>query len=136
MKKEVKTIRSNTTTTTKRKIKSERALIYQKYIRSKNFKEVRELVRERQNNICPICGEEFTEDNPGTCHHMNYRWAGYGGEKEASCCVMIHVWEHRCMHRHPKSFSLYSDKNDRNKPDDENHSELANAIRKERDHKE
>ena len=39
----------------KSKTRSERALIYQRYIRSKQFKEVREIVRERQNNICPIC---------------------------------------------------------------------------------
>lgn len=132
-KKDVKdTIRSDTRVKSKSKIKSERANIYQRYIRSKQFKEVREIVRVRQNNICPICGEEFTEDNPGTCHHKNYRWAGYGGEKEADCCVMIHVYEHRMIHKHPKSYSVYSDKNDRNTPDKENMSELANAIRKER----
>lgn len=124
--------RNDTSAKTNRKQKSERANIYARYIRSKQFKEVREIVRQRQNNICPICGEEFTTDNPGTCHHKNYRWAGYGGEKEADCCVMIHCWEHTQMHRHPKSFRLYSDKNDRNRPDDENLSELANAIRKER----
>ena len=117
----------------KDKVRSERALIYQRYIRSKQFKEVREIVRERQNNICPICGDEFTEDDMGTAHHKNYRWAGYGGEKEADCCVMIHSWEHQAIHRHKKSFALYSDDNDRNRPADENQSELANAIRRKRE---
>lgn len=117
----------------KTQLKNERARIYQRYLRSKQFKEVREIVRERQNNICPLCGEEFTEDNPGVCHHKNYRWAGYGGEKEADCCVMIHSWEHQAIHRHKKSFALYSDDNDRNKPSDENQSELANAIRRKRE---
>ena len=74
----------------KTQLKNERARIYQRYLRSKQFKEVRDIVRARQNNICPICGEEFTEDNPGVCHHKLYTWAGYGGEKEADCCVMIH----------------------------------------------
>ena len=111
-------------------LKNERARIYQRYLRSKQFKEVREIVRERQNNICPICGEEFTEDNPGVCHHQRYTWAGYGGEKEADCCVMIHSWEHQAEHRHKKSFALYSDDNDRNEPDPEKQSELAQAIRK------
>lgn len=114
-------------------LKNERARIYQRYLRSKQFKEVREIVRERQNNICPICGEEFTEDNPGVCHHQRYTWAGYGGEKEADCCVMIHSWEHQAIHRHKKSFALYSDDNDRNRPADENQSELANAIRRKRE---
>ena len=34
-------------------LKNERALIYQRYLRSKQFKEVREIVRARQNNRCP-----------------------------------------------------------------------------------
>ena len=117
----------------KTQLKNERARIYQRYLRSKQFKEVREIVRARQNNRCPICGEEFTEDNPGVCHHQRYTWAGYGGEKEADCCVMICAWEHQAIHRHKKSFALYSDDNDRNKPADENQSELANAIRRKRE---
>lgn len=113
-------------------MKDDRQSIYKRYINSKQFKLVREIVRQRQNNICPICGDPFTSDNPGTCHHMRYTYAGYGGEKEADCCVMIHNWEHQAIHRHKKSYSIYSDKNDRNKPADDNQSELADAIRKNR----
>ena len=119
----------------KNKVRSERALIYQRYIRSKQFKEVREIVRERQNNICPICGDEFTEDDMGTAHHKNYRWAGYGGEKEADTVVLIHKYEHQMIHRHPKAYKIYSIENDRNDPDPENQSELAQAIRRERSKK-
>lgn len=125
------TARSDVKAPSKRKQKSQRALIYASYIRSKQFKEVREIVRARQNNRCPICGEEFTEENNGTCHHKNYEWAGYGGEKEADCCVMIHTYEHTAIHKHPKSFKVYSDKNPRNHPNPENLSKLANAIRSE-----
>ena len=120
---------------TKDKVRSERALIYQRYIRSKQFKEVREIVRARQNNICPICGDEFTEDDMGTAHHKNYRWAGYGGEKEADTVVLIHKYEHQMIHRHPKAYKIYSIENDRNEPDPENQSELAQAIRRERSKK-
>ena len=120
---------------TKDKVRSERALIYQRYIRSKQFKEVREIVRARQNNICPICGDEFTEDDMGTAHHKNYRWAGYGGEKEADTVVLIHKYEHQMLHRHPKAYKIYSIENDRNEPDPENQSELAQAIRRERSKK-
>ena len=119
----------------KDKVRSERALIYQRYIRSKQFKEVREIVRERQNNICPICGDEFTEDDMGTAHHKNYKWAGYGGEKEADTVVLIHKYEHQMIHRHPKAYKIYSIENDRNDPDQENQSELAQAIRRERSKK-
>ena len=123
--------RSDTKQPSKRKLKSQRALMYAAYIRSKQFKEVKEIVRARQNNRCPICGEEFTEQNNGTCHHKNYEWAGYGGEKEADCCVMIHTYEHNAIHKHPKSFGVYSDKNPRNYPNKENQSKLANARRAE-----
>ena len=119
----------------KDKVRSERALIYQRYIRSKQFKEVREIVRARQNNICPICGDEFTEDDMGTAHHKNYTWAGYGGEKEADTVVLIHKYEHQMIHRHPKAYKIYSIENDRNDPDPENQSELAQAIRRERSKK-
>ena len=117
------------------KLKNERSLIYQRYIRSKQFKEVRDIVRERHNNICPICGDEFTEDDMGTAHHKNYRWAGYGGEKEANTVVLIHKYEHQMIHRHPKAYKIYSVLNDRNEPDPENQSELAQAIRRERSNK-
>ena len=116
-------------------LKNERARIYQRYIRSKQFKEVREIVRARQNNICPICGDEFTEDDMGTAHHKNYQWAGYGGEKEADTVVLIHKYEHQMIHRHPKAYKIYSIVNDRNEPDPENQSELAQAIRRERSKK-
>ena len=129
------TVRSDTSekaAPSKSKLRSERARVYTKYLRSKQFKEVREFVRARQNNICTICGDEFSEENPGVCHHQRYTYAGYGGEKEADCCVMIHSWEHQAIHRHKKSFKLYSDDNDRNMPADDNMSELAQAIRRKR----
>lgn len=126
------TVRSDTTSPSKSKLKNERANIYSRYLRSRQFKEVRDIVRERQNNVCPICGEEFTPDNPGTCHHRDYRYAGMGGVLEAEHCVMIHTWEHSAIHRHKKSYKVYSDDNDRNEPVPENQSELANAIRRKR----
>lgn len=132
-----KTVRSDTSkkAASQDNVRSERALIYQRYIRSKKFKEVREIVRERQNNICPICGDSFTEDDMGTAHHKSYKWAGYGGDKEADTVVLIHKYEHQMIHRHPKAYKIYSVLNDRNEPDPENNSELAQAIRKERSKK-
>lgn len=128
------TVRSDTSkkAAPKKNIRSERALIYQRYLRSKQFKEVKEIVRARQNNICPICGDEFNDEDMGTAHHRNYKWAGYGGEKEADTVVLIHKFEHQMIHRHPKAYKIYSDLNDRNEPDPENQSELAQVIRRER----
>ena len=54
---------------TKNKLKMERQREYTKYLRSKQFKEVKDIVYTRQGGICPICGEVIDAEHPGTCHH-------------------------------------------------------------------
>jgi len=128
------TVRSDTSDKAiKKETKSTRQKEYTRYLRSKQFKEVKEIVYQRQGGICPICGDPIDSENPGTCHHKNYRWAGYGGEKEADNCVYIHIDEHRHLHTSKIAFQKYSVLNDRNEPAPENQSDLANAIRKERE---
>ena len=129
------TVRSDTSkksAPSKNKVKMERQREYTKYLRSKQFKEVKDIVYQRQGGICPICGELIDADHPGSCHHRDYKYAGMGGEIEASHCVYIHNVEHLSIHRNKKSYSTYSVLNDRNEPVQENHSALAEAIRKER----
>lgn len=128
------TVRSDTSEkVSKTKIKSERTKEYTRYLRSKQFKLVKEIVFKRQNGLCAICGDPIDNEHPGTCHHQNYRYAGMGGEVEAENCIYIHNDEHRELHRSKLSFQRYSVLNDRNEPVPENHSDLANAIRKERE---
>ena len=117
----------------KNKLKMDRQKEYTKYLRSKQFKEVKDIVYARQGGICPICGELIDAEHPGSCHHKDYKYAGMGGEIEATHCVYIHCDEHISIHRNKKSYSKYSVLNDRNEPVEENHSDLANAIRKERE---
>lgn len=117
---------------TANQLKKVRAQVYTKYLRSKQFKDVKDIVFKRQGGICPLCGEPIDAEHPGTCHHRDYRYAGMGGEIEAAHCVYMHLWEHQALHRHKSSFGVYSVLNDRNEPADENQSDLANAIRKER----
>ena len=134
VKKEV--IRSDTSkkaAPSKNKLKMERQREYTKYLRSKQFKEVKDIVYARQGGICPICGELIDAEHPGSAHHRSYKYAGMGGEIEAQDVVYIHSEEHISIHRNKKSYSKYSILNDRNRPVDENHSELAEAIRKERE---
>lgn len=127
------TVRSDTSTkAVKKETKSTRQKEYTKYIRSKQFNEVKDIVYKRQGGICPICGDMIDSEHPGSCHHKSYRYAGMGGEIEAQDCVYIHRDEHREIHRSKLSFQKYSVLNDRNEPVPENHSDLANAIRKER----
>lgn len=118
----------------KNKLKTERQREYTKYLRSKQFKEVKDIVYARQGGICPICGEVIDAEHPGTCHHQNYKYAGMGGEIEAAHCVYLHIWHHQAEHRAKQSFSIYSVLNDRNDPAPENHSDLAEAIRREREY--
>lgn len=126
-------IRSDTSDkAVKAKLKKERTSAYTRYLRSKQFNEVKEIVLKRQGGICPICGDPIDSEHPGSCHHRSYRYAGMGGEIEAQDCIYIHRDEHREIHRSKLSFQKYSVLNDRNEPVPENHSDLANAIRKER----
>lgn len=134
VKKEV--IRSDTSkkaAPTKNKLKTERQREYTKYLRSKQFKEVKDIVYKRQGGICPLCGEVIDAEHPGSAHHRSYKYAGMGGEIEAQDVVYIHSEEHISIHRNKKSYIKYSILNDRNRPVDENHSDLAEAIRKERE---
>jgi hypothetical protein len=124
------TVRSDTSE--KATLKKNRVSAYTKYIRSKQFNEVKDIVYKRQGGICPICGDMIDSEHPGSCHHRSYRYAGMGGEIEAQDCIYIHRDEHREIHRSKLSFQKYSVLNDRNEPVPENHSDLANAIRKER----
>ena len=130
------TVRSDTSkkaAPSKNKLKLERQKQYTKYLRSKQFKEVKDIVYARQGGICPICGELIDADHPGSAHHRSYKYAGMGGEIEAQDVVYIHSEEHISIHRNKKSYSKYSVLNDRNEPVPENHSDLAEAIRKERE---
>lgn len=118
---------------TKNKLKTLRQREYTKYLRSKQFKEVKEIVYKRQGGICPLCGEMIDSEHPGTCHHQDYKYAGMGGEIEAAHCVYLHKEDHLSIHRNKKNYSTYSVLNDRNDPAPENHSDLAEAIRRERE---
>lgn len=132
----VKVKSSNTRSDTSKKgqktPKNERKKEYERYLRSKQFAEVKRLVLERQDGLCPVCGDPIDSEHPGSCHHRDYRFAGMGGEIEAAHCVYIHTYEHNAIHRSKASYRCYSVLNDRNEPDPENHSDLANSIRKER----
>ena len=127
------TVRSDTSEkAVKNQLKKDRQKEYTRYLRSKQFGLVKDIVYERQGGICPICGDPIDFDHPGSCHHRTYRYAGMGGEIEARDCVFIHRDEHREIHRSRLSFQKYSVLNDRNEHVPENHSDLAEAIRRER----
>lgn len=58
----------------KAKQRSEAYLKYQRYIRSKAFKEIREIIFNRDNHKCCVCGWSPSEGGKRTltCHHIRY----------------------------------------------------------------
>lgn len=56
----------------KRKVRSKSYLKYQRYIKGKSFKQIRELVLERDNWRCQCCGRGIEDGIVLTVHHKTY----------------------------------------------------------------
>lgn len=85
----------------KRKEKSEEQRKYEKYIRSKEFRKVRDAVRER-DKCCQCCGRT-PEEVEGTkitmtTHHRTYRHLFENGEQEIADCILLCSVCHRAIH--------------------------------------
>ena len=67
--------RSDTTAPSKSKIRSKAYLKYMRYIKSKEFKLLREEIFKRDNYTCVTCGWNCDKDGNErklTCHHITY----------------------------------------------------------------
>lgn len=72
--------------------------LYQKWVRSKGFKQLRLIMLERDNYRCKFCGrtQEEIEGSKITlqAHHSQYRHVGLGDERELedliTCCSVCH----------------------------------------------
>lgn len=93
---------------------------YQKYIKSKPFKELREKVLERENYKCQFCGrsiEEIADNKKITLqvHHRSYDNLGKcNGEEEQDLVVLCSVC-HRACHSAKSNLRRFSDKSMINK---------------------
>lgn len=94
----------------RKKKRSEAYLKYQRYIRSKEFKEnVRAKVLERDNYTCQVCGRNLQND-PKTklsCHHRSYAHLFCNDEREIADCITLCQYDHLATHRVPSNFKRY-----------------------------
>lgn len=85
-----------------KKKRSKEYLEYQKYIRSKDFDEVKEIVKER-DKFCQCCGRTLEEiENSKSLHfnvhHRSYKNLFKGGQEEASDCILLCSVCHKAIH--------------------------------------
>lgn len=106
---------------TKSKQRSKEYLEYQAYIRSKEFDEVRKIVKER-DKVCQTCGrtQEEIDNNPKlsfNCHHRTYRNLFKGGETEAADCILLCSCCHRAIHSAKSNLVRFKRNNEPPQPD-------------------
>lgn len=87
---------------------------YQKYIRSKQFKEVRAIVFERDGEKCVVCGRTRKDGANLTCHHRVYKHLFEGGQTEANDCVTLCQYCHKGIHSVRANYNWFSMENSRN----------------------
>lgn len=111
-------IRNDTNAPSKRKRRSEKYLAYQKHIRSKEFRRVREIVIER-DRCCQFCGrtqEELGDKLFFNVHHLpeGYLHLNDPPEVEAQYCRLFCSACHRYAHKAPSNIRRFglTDSND------------------------
>ena len=88
-------------------------LEYTKYLKSKQFKEVKKIVLDRDNHRCQFCGRSEDEAKL-TVHHRCYEHLYQGGEAEANDCITICQLEHIALHKIKGNYKWFSITNPRN----------------------
>ena len=99
---------------TKAKERNEEYLKYRSYIRSKQFKEVKKLVWERDGGCCQFCNRKQSDGVTLSVHHKSYRHLFQGGEAEANDCILICSREHKVLHSMKCNYRWFSRNNPRN----------------------
>ena len=86
---------------------------YEKWVKSKGFKELRELALERDGYTCQVTGRTIDElpDKVFLCaHHKKYDNCGKGDESELADLIIISSSAHRAIHSAKSHLKLFTDK--------------------------
>lgn len=87
---------------------------YQKWVKSKGFKELREYALERDNYTCQFCNRNIEEigDKKITLqvHHKTYRNVGKGNEEELNDVIVLCSVCHKNCHSAPSNLRRFTDK--------------------------
>lgn len=98
----------------KKTVKTEEYKLYQKYIKSPEFRALRDIVLERDNYRCRCCGRTLEEiaDTKLTlqAHHSTYEHLGECNEKEIEDIITLCSACHKGVHSATSNLKRFSDK--------------------------
>lgn len=80
---------------------------YQKYLRSDKFKQIREVVFERDGRRCCCCGRSEEEGAVLNCHHRSYGHLFHEEENDYQDLRTLCQTCHRAIHRVHSNWSRF-----------------------------
>lgn len=80
---------------------------YQKYLRSDKFKQIREVVFDRDGRRCCCCGRSEEEGAVLNCHHRSYEHLFHEEENDYQDLRTLCQTCHRAIHRVPSNWSRF-----------------------------
>lgn len=101
----------------KAKQRNEEYIKYRNYLRSKQFKDVKKIVWERDGGECQFCGRKPSDGVTLSVHHKTYRNLYKGGLDEANDCILICTREHKLLHSMKCNYKWFSKDHPRNRKD-------------------
>lgn len=89
----------------KAKQRNEEYLKYRTYIKSKEFKEIKRRVEERDNYKCRVCGSN-NEERTLTCHHITYKHLYNEKEYLEDLITLCNIC-HKAIHSAPSNYKRF-----------------------------
>ncbi len=85
---------------------------YQKYLKSDDFKALRDRVFDRDGNRCVCCGRSIEDGAILNCHHRSYAHLFHEGENTEDYVALSDLTTlcatcHRAIHRVPSNWSRF-----------------------------